>query len=1753
MKHGGLTPRRSLKQRAADMAATDKHYRDQKVLNLLFAYSCVAMLLSVIWMLVDDYRREYKQVQREFRDVEESVSLNIMLDKLPNPQVLEDAGTLVAEKRKALDAKKQELDSTIRQLNVEREKLSNRFQTAKTLVDSRSSYRDQDAEHVGEARTEEQRAAARKHVEERDELVARLRADRDQAQKDLDEKDAEYAAKITDVLRPYVDDLSRAEDYLKEIAGEFDRFAKLTAEKRWKAGDTFRNLPILDGFASPTRITQFVSDDLTIDYGGFKYVTRYDRCATCHLAIENSSYTRSDLLKVAEVRTVETAINELVEAIKAAEVKSARADSQLDQMKGKLNDQLSAVRSAIKEQKGLRKAVADVASTIRNPKGPNAEGLMEKASYENVNAALKRLEKSAERQDKLWTVHAMLARRKELGEKLSFHASDVPSTLRDVKLTGGQVTQFAAHPRLDLFVDGNSTHPMEKFGCTICHAGQGSATDFQHADHMPNDAVQRKTWQAGGTDGHHWEADHNWEFPMFPKRFVEASCVKCHHQITDLIRMGTKEEAPKLLEGYRLVKENGCFGCHEISGDKAGRPIGPDLRVEPTPALEWLPIKDQLAAKADTLNPPGTLRKVGPSLRRLSEKVPNPDDKNVNAWLLSWIKNPRGFRPDTKMPHFYGQSTNNEEFLKKQYEELSKAAEKGEVKDQSRYPDAELYSIAYYLQSESAKALAGEDTTRYAVRQDLLAKATQFQSALLTVQKLSAKAQPTFADRTTLSEKSRERDRLKKDLDGLRRRYRDLSLMSRPLDVVFINAMGDQLQDDLDRALEPGLSEDEIKATFDRFASVLKDMQTRTVPVAVLATKKELIDSTGKEVPWSTVPEKPAGSGKDLFTQKGCLACHSRTDTVIPVVVSPDEKFDETSDANFGPELSRIGDKLGSDKKNGRSWLIQWILNPNVYHPRTKMPITHLTVDEAAAIADWLLASGDNWKPQSVTTPEKKTLQELAMMSMVKVAFIGRQKAADALKKGLPKADRERLPPDADEQLLIEGGNEGEIGEKQLMRYIGKKAISRQGCFGCHDIPGFESAKPIGTGLNDWGKKDPARLAFEDANAFVKEHFAIAETRDDMSEPNSPRPSSAWVSAASNKSPAIEEFYVNALIGRQREGFLHLKLAEPRSYDFGRVREWDDRLRMPQFKFARTHRRGKEGSVEKIDEYKARRVRESKGEYDAKSQFAEARAREAVMTFVLGLIAEPIPLKFVNTPKTDRLAEVKGRKVLEKFNCAGCHEIRPGVYEFKLPEDKKSNFVSEQLDTGLAPGDHHFQDSTAWVGRPSPIHGGFLAYGVSADDRPPFRKNRDGEPVYSIRLSEALRFTDSKGAIQNKPASESIEIPAEAMLANSSTFGGDFARLIGPYLAKLNAQTFGGRGDQRNALPPPLLREGERVQPQWLFKFLLDPFKVRPLTVLRMPKFNMSEDEARALVEYFAAVDKLNNPNLGLNEAFAEIPQKDWSYWQKKNTLYLASKEPRMLKHLDEEKETLPVVWQRVLEEQIGEKLREVEGMRSLLGELEKAVDKARDDLKAAETAEEKAKQAVKDAKKDEEEKAKEALKAASEAVTVAKGKVPAASNALKTMKDNLDKRKKEADDLKDEITRGSKAAGFQAFLTRWQKEYVFAGDAYRLLTDSQSVCISCHSVGTVPGKEERGPNLGLASERLRPRWTEQWIANPKRLFTYDTIMPQNFARNEKPSPVFLIGTPREHVEASRDVLMNLPTIANLDVNRYRLAPKGGK
>src|SRR5262245_6688054 len=262
---------------------------------------------------------------------------------------------------------------------------------------------------------------------------------------------------------------------------------------------------------------------------------------------------------------------------------------------------------------------------------------------------------------------------------------------------------------------------------------------------------------------------------------------------------------------------------------------------------------------------------------------------------------------------------------------------------------------------------------------------------------------------------------------------------------------------------------------------------------------------------------------------------------------------------------------------------------------------------------------------------------------------------------------------------------------------------------------------------------------------------------------------------------------------------------------------------MPQFKFARSRKK----------------AGESDEQHRARLEVEEAEAREAVMTFILGLVAEPVPLKYVNNPKPEKSAEVIGRQVLDKYNCGGCHQIRPGVFDFKYDDVVKlleRSHSSPGFKSNLQ-DDFHFPSTNAWVG-PAQSGDRLTAIGIIHKRSTAAAQDIEGlEGTVAVRLSEAFRFIGSDKVERNMPASTNLYLPAGKF--NSSTpFGGTLAELMGPYLTAKSKDKY---PTPASHLPPPLIRQGERVQPDWLYKFLLNPTEIRPESymVLRMPKFNM--------------------------------------------------------------------------------------------------------------------------------------------------------------------------------------------------------------------------------------------------------------------------------------------------------------------------
>jgi cytochrome c2 len=1541
------------------MAATDQPYRSQYGLDIVFAVTSIVMLATIVWMLVDDYNREYKTEQRIFRDVEVAMAQREALKKMPSYAEFVAAKNDFDKARqervdKDYDKKIAEKTAEIRRLLPAKEEADLKLQNLKADLDSKSSFYDIAAD-------EQKFDLVAKYKKE----IGNLNGEIAKARDDVEQqtlKIKELARDKDAMERP----LTETTGKLKKLLDNFDRQVNTAILKKWGAGDVFRSLPVIDGFASPTKIEQITLNDLTIDYN-FKGVTRFDRCMTCHKGITRPTYTKANI----------------------ADLWYQPSES--------MDKKLSEAKKILEERRAAYTGL-DEGKTLPSP-------------------------------DEL---------------KLDM--------LSDKRLTPGRVTEYCGHPRMDLFVGANSKHPVEKFGCTICHAGQPSGTSFTYAAHTPNDKATLNRWKKD----HDWVSQHDWDFPMLPTRFGESSCLQCHHQVTDLYGDGAKAEAPTLLKGYNLIREFGCYGCHEINGYKGGRRVGPDMRLEPKPPLDELKPADRVKLYGDPDNPPGTLRKVGPSLYRVSEKT-------NETWAVKWLLAPREFRPDTKMPHYYGLSNNDEEALN--------------GTGQEKFPATEIRGIALYLFKNS---------------RDFVSKIGKAQDAGL-------------ADK-----------------------------------IAALEAKGAKITDDEKQELAEA-----------------KEMRLVQVQAKPLDKKLGQIQGDKK-------------IGRDLFTKKGCLACHSHASTNEP----DDDWPAAPSEAEFGPNLSQVKGKLlspGIDAVQARVWLTNWLKNPLLHSPRTKMPITHLTDKEAADIGAWLLAQdapadpktgkpspdlqGDKWATLTVNDPDEKECRDLASVYLIRVLaeselptfFSGkldpyriealgvdeRDLAAQLSEKGLKKTI-------ADAKSRQQTIDEDKARRDTLLYFVGRKAISRLGCFGCHDIPGFDNAKQIGTGLQDWGKKDPGRLAFEDIENYVQHNYHGKQVVDKLVDEDG-KP----LSVANGS--LYEQFYYDNLMHKTRVGYLNQKILEPRSYDFGRIRAWDDRSRMPQFKFARDKMKPKEDDTafnnrklwaeaidRPLDKGAKPRPPESTAAYLARKEKDEADDREAVMTFVLGLVAEPIAAQFLNQPSPQRLAEVKGRQVIDKFNCAGCHVLRPGSFQFQLTDTAKRGldelFKKFEKD-GVYKDDYFFAEHRAWF---EPPQKGDLAtaFGVR-----PALTAKDKKARVQFTLSEALDINPSGGgkddAIKfrawDKVALSPFDLtwpPPQALRSTDAfrewdrqygTYGGALANLLTGYLKSLaenDPGKFKKYDEPGPSVPPQLLWQGSRTQPDWLFQFLLNPTKVRQMTVLRMPKFNMSEDEARALVDYFAAVEQRVNPEADLVYPYPKVPQHgdlDSSYWADQTDRYV-ERLKKNGQYADEVK-GYTKVWEKMIED------------------LKSEAKTAEAKLKDATSVEEKLKKAEGEAKDDK-------------AKAEAKKKLEGAQ--LETAFWGAEKRR--LDKLVD--PKGGKT--LKTLEEDWSHSEAYALAGFRLVVNQ---CNKCHAVGNLVAQQEdtQGPSLNLASLRLRPEWAKRWIANPQRFIPYISAMPAYFKKSD-PAPLVIWspGTHLEQIDSARDAVLDLPSITALPLTRFWMQ-SGGK
>ncbi len=179
------------------------------------------------------------------------------------------------------------------------------------------------------------------------------------------------------------------------------------------------------------------------------------------------------------------------------------------------------------------------------------------------------------------------------GRVIPEKGTTIDKTLGQVKDKHFYQVMFGTHVRRqELF----GKHPVEKFGCTACHGGDGRGLRIQDdGEH------HERGFAFGDLDKAHATHHHGIE-PMLRGKQMESNCLSCHNG--EIFING----AQSLSKGARLFVELGCQGCHLAKGYDG-------------------------------------LHKIGPELNKVGAKV-DP------VWLVDWIKNPHNYMPNTRMPNF---------------------------------------------------------------------------------------------------------------------------------------------------------------------------------------------------------------------------------------------------------------------------------------------------------------------------------------------------------------------------------------------------------------------------------------------------------------------------------------------------------------------------------------------------------------------------------------------------------------------------------------------------------------------------------------------------------------------------------------------------------------------------------------------------------------------------------------------------------------------------------------------------------------------------------------------------------------------------------------------------------------------------------------------------------------------------------------------------------------------------------------------
>ncbi|HSP63102.1 MAG TPA: c-type cytochrome, partial [Pyrinomonadaceae bacterium] len=554
------------------------------------------------------------------------------------------------------------------------------------------------------------------------------------------------------------------------------------------------------------------------------------------------------------------------------------------------------------------------------------------------------------------------------------------------------------------------------------------------------------------------------------------------------------------------------------------------------------------------------------------------------------------------------------------------------------------------------------------------------------------------------------------------------------------------------------------------------------------------------------VPTQQQGDkthGKDLFESRGCLACHS--------IGEEDNKIGGT----FAANLTKVGEKANFD------YIVRWIYNPRErwapYCPKEKRDLT--PEDYSKHGKPFIFDTELNSK-----CPNDGAELQVQNMTVMPNLRLSEQDARDIATYLFSLSS----PPSYGDTSFMDDPKLVEEGKAEIKQY---------GCAGCHEIKGFEEEQRIGKELTMEGATPLERLDFalltQDAE-YGREVLKDANGKTIDLHPKEKE----------------KEWY-------NHRGFFEHKLSDPAIYDTGKSQllEPKDRLRMPR-------------------------------------PFLTKDWRDSLTTLLLGSVGPEganVPASLFYNPQDQRRQDVQnGWWVIKKYNCMGCHIVQPGQHVPVFNNSSEAAMAAGAVLTSLS-----FYSSTKeflppqlssegarvdpdWLLRflkdpsmmqasekpatPSSAPAATASPGArpagSANDQsggrlqPQPGANRNGVRPYLQVHMPTFNFSPNELRVlvrffmavssQNEPY---IKEPMDPMTESEKSIARNIFVSGTPCL---KCHITGEPTHDAKAIAPNFLLAGQRLKPDWVFRWLLDPSQIAPGTA--MPTGLFKKDGERWIV-----------------------------------------------------------------------------------------------------------------------------------------------------------------------------------------------------------------------------------------------------------------------------------------------------------------